>query len=170
MSILRKAGTTAVISVAGAGIALGGIGMASASEDGTSAQDSATQNTASAADASSTDEGRGHGRGHRGGSGERAAELATALDLDESDVTAALKAVRDDREPKSAEDGTRTRPTEAQREARRAEMASALADELGISEQKVTEAMDSLAADRKAEGNGKGHGRRAAADKSAATS
>lgn len=135
MSILRTASTAVALSVAGAGIAVGGIGLASADES-VSGEVSATQ-------ISPPTDGRGpgHGPGHRRGPGELAAGLAEALGLEESDVTAALQAVRDHLEPGApAEDETR------------AEMASALADELGVSEQQVTDALASMAADRMAEG------------------
>lgn len=140
MRILRTAGTAAAISVAGAGIAIGGIGLAAA-DDSVSAQQSTTQTDAPAADSDTTRrEGRGHG--DRAGGGEIAAGLAEALGLEESDVAAALEAVRDQHtSAPSKEDGTRTPPTEAEREAGRAALASALADELGVSEQKVTEAL-----------------------------
>ncbi len=145
MSILRTASTAVAISVAGAGIAVGGIGLAAADDNG-SGQVSTTQ-ISSPADA------RGHGAGDRGGHEEWAAGLAEALGLQESDVTAALETVRDQVGPDaSAEDGTRTPPTEAEREARQAAMVSALADELGVSEQQVTDALDSMVTDRKAEG------------------
>ncbi len=156
MSISRKVSTTAAISVAGAGIVVGGIGLAAADDRG-SGQDSATQTNARTAEGSAagftgSGEGRGHGRGHRGGPGEQSAGLAEALGLPESDVTAAMRAVRDQLRPEAPAEGeSRTPPTEAEREARRAEMAAALADELGVSVQKVTDALDSVAADRKAE-------------------
>lgn len=157
MNILRKAGTVAAISVAGAGIAVGGIGLASADEN-TSGQDSTAQTS------SPTGEGHGHGhgpgdrgdrgdRGGRGGPGELAPGLAEALGLQESDVTAALESVRGQLESEAPAEGeARTRPTEAEREARQAELASALASELGVLEQQVTDALDSLVVDRMAAG------------------
>lgn len=158
MSILRRAGTTAAVSVAGAGLAVGGIGLASA--DSTSGEDSTTQSNSSVVDGSAATSGmpgegrgHGHGRGARGGPGERGAGLAEALGVEESDVAAAMQAVREQLRPEAPAEGeTRTPPTEAERDARQAELVSALADELGISEQKITDALDSLAADRMAEG------------------
>ncbi|MEO5653659.1 MAG: hypothetical protein ABIN79_07090 [Marmoricola sp.] len=155
MSILRKASTAAAISVAGAGIAVGGIGLAAA-DDGTSGQGAGAQTNSPSADgatANSATAREGRGPGDRGGSDQLAAGLAEALGVQQSDVTAALQAVREKRGPETSTEGeTRTRPSETEREARRAEMAAALADELGVSEQRVTAAMDSLAVDRVAEG------------------
>lgn len=157
MSIFRRAGTAAAISVAGAGIAVGGIGLAAA--DGTSNQDSTTQVNPSAVSGSTTGsalpaEGRGHnhGPGDREGPGELAAQLAEALGLPESDVTAALQTVREQLAPEASEGHEkRTSPSAADREADRAAMVSALANELGVSEQQVTDALDSLSADRTAQ-------------------
>ena len=135
MSILRTASTAVALSVAGAGIAVGGIGLASA-DDSISGEVSATQ-----INPPTDGRGPGHGPGDRGGPGQLAAGLAEALGLEEPDVAAALQAVHDQLEPEaSTQDGTR------------AEMVSALAAELGVSEQKVTDALDSMAADRMAEG------------------
>lgn len=146
MKILRSTATAAAITVAGAGIAVGGIGLAAA-DDSTTGEASSSQTSTAAAG-----EGRGHGPGDRGRSGEQAAALAEALGLEESAVTAAMQAVRDELKPEAPAEGeTRTPPTEEEREARAAEMASALADELGVSEQQVTDALESLGAERKAE-------------------
>lgn len=174
MTILRKAGAAAAISVAGAGIAFGGVGAAVA-DPNTAGQDPTTQTDSSAASTATGSSAKpGEGRGHRPGGreGDRAAVLAKELGLQESDVTAAMKALGDQREPKeSAEGGTRTRSTEAEREAHQAEMASALADELGVSEQKVANALESMAADRKAMGGERpGRDGAAHADKEAAKS
>ncbi|WP_323792280.1 hypothetical protein [Nocardioides sp.] len=148
MSIFRKAGTTAALSVAGVGIAVGGVGLAGAT-DGASGQD--TSESASAPDeARGQGQGdrRGHGHGSRGGSRSGiSAGLSEALDLDESDVDAALSAVREQLstdDDSSGQDGERTRPTEAGRAERQEQWASALADELGVTEQQVTAALESL--------------------------
>ncbi len=140
MNILRKAGTTAALTVAGAGIAVGAVGLAAA-EDTTTEQDSSTTIDRAAG------EGRGHGNGPggrdgRGGSGELASGLAEALGLEESDVADALSAVHDQREAGDS----------GEREERRAELASALADELDVSEESVTEALASLTSERAAAG------------------
>lgn len=152
MSILRRASTVAAISVAGAGIAVGGVGLASADDDSTG-QDSSTQTNTARSAAPGEGRGHGHGPGTRGGSGDLAAGLAEALGVQEADVTAALGAVRDQLRPEAPADGeTRTPPTQADREARQADLAAALADELGVSEQEVTDALASMVADRMAEG------------------
>lgn len=146
MSILRRASTAAAISVAGVGIAVGGVGLASAG-DSTPGEDAATQ----AAGPTTPGEGRGHvhGRGDRdgrGGPGEIGAGLAEALGLEESDVTAALRTVHEQREPGAAgEAGAR-----ADREVRQAELAAALADELDVAEQDIADALESMATDRAA--------------------
>jgi hypothetical protein len=153
MNMLQKAGTMAAIAVTGAAVAVGGIGLAAA-EDGTSA-DSTSQ-------VSGRDGGFGRGPGgpgsdhgpggHRGGPGMNAAALAEALGLEEAEVIAAFEAIRDDLRPEPPADGeTRTPPTEAEREAFKAEMIAALAAELGVSEADLTDAFDALADDRRAE-------------------
>ncbi len=155
MNTFRKATTAGAISIAGAGIAFGGIGLASA--DSSTGQDSTTQAISSVANASTPappmpaegpgrGPGEGPGPGAPGGPNELAAGLSEALGLQESDVLAALEAVHEQIEPDAAAGGeTRTPPTEAEQEARRTELASALAGELGVSEQRVTDALSSMA-------------------------
>lgn len=132
-------------SVAAAGLAVGGIGIATAADD-------ESQSTDSSAVANSSDgERRGHG-GHRGGMGGGPAttELAEALGVSEDDLQAAFEAVRGER----GDRGPRTegeRPTEGDREERKQEMASALAAELGVSEDDVTAAFDELQSDHQAD-------------------
>lgn len=146
MKILRTASTAVAISIAGAGITLGGIGLATA-DDSTADQSSTTQVNP----APGPGEGRGPQRGGPGGPGELAAGLAEALGLQESDVLASMQAVHDELGPEVAvEAETRTPPTQAEQEAHRAEMTSALAEDLGVSEQKLTDALDSMAAEHEA--------------------
>ncbi len=157
MSIFRKAGTAAALSVAGVGIAVGGVGLAGA-EDGTTTQDSSASAAATAGERPS--DGRGHGRGGegrggegRGGGGDLAAGLAEALDLEETVVADAFSAVREQQRSDDGEaDGERTRPTEAEHAERQAELVAALADELGVSAQEVTAAFESLTEERQAAG------------------
>ncbi|WP_028643788.1 hypothetical protein [Nocardioides sp. URHA0020] len=114
--------------VAGAGLAIGGVAMASAENDG-----------ASTAPSASAEPG-----GHRGDRGQDAKVLATELGLEQDVVQKALDAVREDLRPDrpSSTDGTRpTPPTAAQRAERRAALATALAKKLGVSEAKVKAAL-----------------------------
>lgn len=148
MSILREASTAAAVTVAGVGIAIGGVGLASADDTSTD------QESTSASGSATPGEARGHGQGPggRGGAGLPVAELAEALGLDEADVTAALEAIRDESKPEAPAEGeARTQPSEADREARQAEMVSALAEELGVSEQEITDALDSVQSENQSE-------------------
>jgi len=98
-------------------------------------------------------------RGH-GGPGFRhhriAEDLAEALGLSEDKVADALEEVRDDLRPEAREDradGARPeRPTDEERAAAQERLAAALAEELGISTDKVTAALDELHDAREAEG------------------
>lgn len=146
MNILRTATTAVAISIAGAGLAVGATGLATA-DDTTPPQSSTTS-----APLPGEGPGPGHGHGPGGGPAELATGLADALDLQESDVAAALEAVHEQLEPEtSAGEETRAPLTPAEQEARQAELASALAGQLDLSEQVITDALDSLAADRMAE-------------------
>lgn len=135
MDIIRKASTTAALTVAGAGLAIGGIGLASA-EDATTGQSSQT----AAAQAERGD--------HRHGPADRArlkrlvAGLSEQLDIPKSEVRAALQAVREQLEPPTRGEG--------EREERRAEFVAALAAELGVTEQELTDALDAMAEERTA--------------------
>ncbi|MET3962846.1 DNA-binding MarR family transcriptional regulator [Marmoricola sp. OAE513] len=111
--------------VAGLGLAVGGIAIASADD---------------APDTSSTSAHPGGPRGERGGYD--AAALAKALGLKEATVKKALDAVRDELRPEKPADGTKpTPPTEAERAARQAKFVTALAKELNVSEAKVKTAV-----------------------------
>lgn len=115
--------------MAGAGLAAGGIAMASA------------ESTADKPASSSTQPG-----GPRGDRGHMAEILAKELGLEEDVVQKALASARDEVRPEtseSTEDG-RTRhtpPTAAERTERQAALAKALAKELGVSEAKVKAAL-----------------------------
>lgn len=140
-------------------LALGaGVGVATASAE-TTPTPSSSSSTASGATAANegTASGATDDQGSRGGmkggrGGVDAAALATALGLDEAEVTAAVTAAREATRPEAPASGeTRTPPTEAERTAREKAFASALATELGIDEAEVTAALADLREARQAE-------------------
>lgn len=111
--------------VAGAGLAAGGIAVASA-------EDTAGSTASSSA----------HPGGHRGGPGVLAETLAEELDLEQSDVEDALAAVREDLRPDAPAEGEKpTPPSDEERADRQAALAKALAKELDVSDAKVTAAL-----------------------------
>ena len=124
--------------VAGLGLAVGGITIAMADDSGTSTY------------AAGVDAGVGmHGK-LAGRDGDAAARLAEKLGVSEQEVTDAFAAVRDQLEPERADrvEGERPEPlTEAEREARQAETAAALAEELGVEASAVTDALAELRAE-----------------------
>ena len=132
-------------------LALGaGVGVATASAE-TTPTPSSTSSTASGAaaanegTASGTAQDKGPRGGHQGGRGVDAAALATALGLEEAEVTAAVTAAHDSTRPEAPAAGeTRTPPTEAERAAREKAFAAALATELGVDEAEVTAALADL--------------------------
>ncbi|WP_435771276.1 hypothetical protein [Nocardioides sp. SYSU DS0651] len=91
--------------------------------------------------------GPGHGFGHGFGD---TADLAAALGVDQDELESALDEVREQLRPDGAgeaasgEDDRRTPPTDAERDARDAAFAKALADELGVAESKVTDALSTV--------------------------
>jgi hypothetical protein len=119
-------------------------GGATAATLSASADDSGSGSSAS----TGVGEGRGPGGHGRGGAHVDSAALAEALGVTEDELETALDAVRDELEPGTAQrpaDGERPAPpTEAEREERSAAFAKALADELGIDEAKVTDALEGL--------------------------
>ena len=111
--------------VAGAGLAAGGIAMASAE----STADAPTSTQA-------------HPGGPRGDRGQIAEVLAKELGLKKDAVQKALDDVRDELRPDRPTDGSRPAPpTAAQRTEHQAALAKALAKELGVSEAKVKAAL-----------------------------
>lgn len=112
--------------VASAGLAAGGIAMASAE----STSDSPTSSQERPA-------------GPRGDRGQVAEVLAKELGLEQDKVQKALDEVRDDLrpDPSTSGDAKPTPPTEAEHAARQAALAKALAKELGVSEAKVKAAL-----------------------------
>lgn len=113
--------------VAGLGLTVGGIAMASA-ETGS---DDATASASA------------HPGGHRWGGGHLVEVLAEELGLEEDVVQEALEAVRDELRPDDT-DAPREAPTEEERAERQAALAEALAEELDVSEAKVTAALEVL--------------------------
>ena len=111
--------------VAGAGLAAGGIAMASAE----STADAPTSTQA-------------HPGGPRGDRGQIAEVLAKELGLKKDAVQKALDDVPDELRPDKPTDGSRPAPpTAAERTEHQAALAKALAKELGVSEAKVTAAL-----------------------------
>ncbi|MBM7515570.1 hypothetical protein [Nocardioides nitrophenolicus] len=92
----------------------------------------------------------GHGGPGGHGPGLDSAALAKALGVSEDEVKDAFDAVRDQLKPDDADRpaaGTApTPPTEAERAEREAALAKALAEKLGVSEAKVTAALDEVRA------------------------
>ncbi|WP_202033311.1 hypothetical protein [Nocardioides sp. WS12] len=133
-----------------AGAVAGGVTAASLTA---TADDSTTSDSSPSADARPGPGGPGgHGRG---GAHVDTAALAKALGVTEDKLTAALKAVREDLKPadgeKPAAGEKPTPPTDEERADRQAALAKALADELGLDESKVADALDTVQAAHKAE-------------------
>ncbi len=129
--------------IAGAGLVLGGIGIASAADD-EAQSDSSTPAASSAADAESaerSERGRGHGAGR--GHGPGGPELAEALGVSETKLQSALESVRE----QSRTDRS-TPPADGEREERRDQMTDALAEELGLSAAEVASAFEERRQDR----------------------
>lgn len=113
-------------SIAGAGLAVGGVSLASADEAAP-----------------------GPSFHHRAG-GPSGADLAEELGVSEAKLADAMAAVHDDLKPPA--DGARHMPPDrAQIAEHKAAFASALATELGLSEAKVTAALETVRAEAQAE-------------------
>lgn len=141
--------TSIATGVAGLGLSLGGIALATA-EDGT------TASTTTAVATTDTQLPPGPGGPGPGGHGDQlAADLADALGVSESEVTDALEAVHDELAPDApdvpAAGEQPTPPTDAEIAARQEAFAKALADELDLSVDKVTTALDKLHAEHEAD-------------------
>lgn len=115
-------------SIAGAGLVVGGVSLASADAPA-------------------------HGPSfHRGPAGPLGADLAEELGVSEAKLADALEAVHDDLKPSEPADrAQRTPPTESQVAEHRAAFAAALADELGLSEATVSAALDNVRAEAQAD-------------------
>ncbi len=135
-------------------LALGaGAGVATASAETTPTPSTTTSGVAAnEGTTSGTMQDMGPRGGHKGGPGVDTAALATALGVDEAEVTAAVTAAREATRPEApAAGGTRTAPTEAERAARDTAFAAALAKELGVDESEVTAALADVRAAHQAE-------------------
>jgi hypothetical protein len=128
--------TTVAATVAGLGLTVGGIAVATAADDPTEQPDR-----------------RDHGSleiapfGHRFGPDPLAEQLAEELDLQQKDVEDALDAVRDDLRadlPRPRSDEWPEPPTEEELEEHRDAFVTALAKALGVSEEEVNEALDAI--------------------------
>lgn len=136
-----------------AGAVAGGVTAATLTA---TADDSATSDSSASADSRPGPGGPGGHGGHgRGGAHVDTAALAKALGVTEDKLTAALEAVREDLKPadgeKPAAGEQRTPPTDEERADRQAALAKALADELGLDESKVSDALDTVRAAHDAE-------------------
>ena len=122
----------------------GALGVAQFASADTSASPSVTS---TAAPGSSNQDGRpdrGHGPGKdKGMMGVDTAKLATKLGVDEAKLKTAIETVQQALKP-TAKPTDGTKPTEADRTAREAAFAEALAKELGIDKAKVTDALTAL--------------------------
>jgi nucleoid DNA-binding protein len=132
-------------SVAGLGLAVGGIAISTAGDE-TSPSPSPSQGAGELE----------RGFVHRGGpfGDEFAERLAEALGVEEAEVEAALEDVRDELAPGRPDfdrDELPDPPTEEEREARQAELAAALAEALGIDQSRVEEALEELRAELETE-------------------
>jgi hypothetical protein len=127
--------TTVAASVAAAGLAVGGVGLASAADE-----------TPASSPSSTTDE---HRPGPGGSGMFDVSALAEALGVTEAELQDALDAVHEDLAP--AEGGRPAPPTDADRDQLQSDLAAALADELGLTDAEVTAALDELRADHEAE-------------------
>lgn len=137
-----------------AGAVAGGVTAASLSA--TAADDSGSSSDASSATAGERGPGGPGGPGGHGRGGFMdAAALAEALDVSEDTLSDALDAVREAMKPDADSrpaDGERPAlPTDEERAEREAAFVSALAKELGIEESKVSDALETVQAARRAE-------------------
>lgn len=132
--------TTVAGAVAAAGLAVGGIAIASA--------DDATGPAGAGTLAFTHDRGPGGPARHVMVGG---ADLAKALGVSESKLRDAMAAIRDDMEPAGRPDGP---PTAAEMQTLRTRLAKALAQELGLSQARVTAALDKVQAAHEAERRG----------------
>ncbi len=137
-TIIRRGVATGI---AGAGLAVGGLGIASATEDGAQS-DSSTPAASSSTDTDSPELGdrdRGQGRSPGGGHGLGGPELAEALGVTETELQSAFEAVRAQLEPSQID-----RSAAGEREERRDQMIEALAEELDLSAVEVTAAFEEV--------------------------
>lgn len=124
-----------------AGIGVGATSLANAETTSPTPSATASQAPEKGTDDQAGDKGGGPERGGHRGAGFDTATLASKLGVEETALKDALKAAREATRP---EEGTRTAPTEAERIAREAAFAKALAEQLKLDEQKVTDALAEL--------------------------
>ncbi|QSR25834.1 hypothetical protein CFH99_09385 [Nocardioides aromaticivorans] len=137
-----------------AGAVAGGVTAASLSAH--AADDTGTTSDSSSATAGEPGPGGPGGPGGHGRGGPvDAAALAKALGVSEDKVSDALDAVRDELRPdadsRPADGEQPTPPTDEERAEREAAFVTALAEELGIDEDKVSDALETLRAAARAE-------------------
>ena len=147
-TIIRRGVATGI---AGAGLAVGALGVASAA-DGGGQSDGSTPAASSATDTGSLERGdrdRGQDRDPGAGRGLGGAELAEALGVSETELQTALESVREQLEPPQTDPSTP--PAEGEREERHDQMIDALAAELDLSAAEVTAAIEQVQQDRSAE-------------------
>lgn len=132
--------------VAGLGLALGGIAIATA-DDGATGSPSAV--------ASGIQQDPGRGFGHDGPFGdELATRLAEALGVEQAEVAAALEDLRGElvpERPEWGEGGMPEPPTEEELDARKSVLAAGLADALGLEQDDVEAALTEIRTDLEAE-------------------
>lgn len=130
------------VAIAGAGLAVSGLGIASAADQTSSDNSSPTAGTAAdiGAERGNRHGGPGHGDGSRFGP-----ELAEALGVSEDDLRSALDAVRDQLEPPADWSAP---PTDEQLEERRGQMIASLAAELDLTDAEVSAAFDEVQQER----------------------
>lgn len=135
-----------------AGAVAGGTTAATLSAN---AADDTGSGTSSASAPAAGERGPGGPGGHGRGPGLDAAALATALGVSEDKVSDALDKAREATKPddadKPAAGEERTPPTDAERAERQAAFTAALADALGLDEDKVSDALETVRAARDAE-------------------
>lgn len=134
-----------------AGAVAGGVTAASLSA--TAADDSGSSSDTSSATAGERGPGGPGGPGGHGRGFVDATALADALGVSEDELTDAIDAVREATRPDGAPgDGERpTPPTDEERAEREAAFVAALAKELGLEESKVSDALETVQAARRAE-------------------
>ena len=131
-------------------------GGATATTLSATADDTTTGDSSSSADVRPGPGGPGRPGAHvRGGLHVDAAALAEALGVTEDELTAAFDAIREELKPADGERPANgelpTPPTDEERADRHAALAKALADELGLDESKVADALDTVRAAHEAE-------------------
>lgn len=147
--------STALAGVAGAAaVTLAGFGAnAALAESSPTPSASSTAQPGEATPPGPAGEGPGRGgpgHGPRGMQGEEAKVLADALGLDQAKVQTAIEKVREANKP-TEKPTAGTKPTDAEREAKRTAYVIALAKELGVSADDITDALEKVRGAHQAE-------------------